>query len=263
MSKVPHAGHEHCHAVLVGRLDDLGVPLAATGLDDGFDAGVRPENRDHLERGRRRPTPRTLPAIGSSALPTAIRHESTRLIWPAPMPTVWCWLVTTMAFDRTWRTTFQANAIASSSSSVGWRRVGQVQASDSSAIPSASCTRKPPSTARNSRSPAGVWRGQEIKRRLDFLDSRVTASSSKPGATTTSTNWGRQGLGKLEIHVAVDRHYRAEGRDRIASQCAGVGLGTGVAASGAAGIVVLDDHGRGLVERARHSGGRRRRRGGC
>ena len=49
----------------------------------------------------------------------AIRTESTRLICPAPTPTVCLFLVKTMAFDFTCLATFQANKSSSNSSLFG------------------------------------------------------------------------------------------------------------------------------------------------
>ncbi len=53
------------------------------------------------------------------ALSTAIRVESTRLIWPAPIPSVAPSRAKTIAFERTWRQTFQANSRSSHCSSLG------------------------------------------------------------------------------------------------------------------------------------------------
>ena len=80
---------DHRDAGGVGGLDDLVVAHRAAGLDDRGDAGVDRELRavgereervggERAARSGRRPVAR--------ALSIASRTESTRLIWPAPMP---------------------------------------------------------------------------------------------------------------------------------------------------------------------------------
>ena len=59
------------------------------------------------------------PCAVSPAFFAAICTESTRLIWPAPIPTVRSAVAKTIAFERTWRTIAQAKRIACHSSSVG------------------------------------------------------------------------------------------------------------------------------------------------
>ncbi len=98
MPEVAHAGEDHGNAMLVGSGDDFGVAHRATGLDDrsgaGGDGGEKTigegieglgSNRRALVSGSERPSA----FAASSAFSAAMRAESTRLIWPAPMPAVW------------------------------------------------------------------------------------------------------------------------------------------------------------------------------
>src|SRR5205807_10024415 len=63
----------------------------------------------------------TEPLARSPARVTARATDSTRLIWPAPTPTEALSLASTIAFDFTCLTTFQAKASCSHSASVGRR----------------------------------------------------------------------------------------------------------------------------------------------
>jgi hypothetical protein len=90
MAEVPHAGEHHRHAVLVGGGDDLLVAHRAAGLDDRRDAVVAAlsmPSRNGKKASEAITAPRTSrPAC--SALMAAMRAELTRLICPAPTPTV-------------------------------------------------------------------------------------------------------------------------------------------------------------------------------
>ena len=97
-----------------------------------------------------------LPWIGRSfspALDVAMRTESTRLIWPAPIPTVAPSFANTIALLFTCFATFQANTRSVHSCSVGARSVTTLIVSRSSLTSSASCTSTPPSTRRYTGSP--------------------------------------------------------------------------------------------------------------
>src|SRR5262250_388314 len=65
----------------------------------------------------------TLPSSEDCAFITAILTESTRLICPAPTPSVAPSFAKTIALDLTCLQTFQANFIVDISSAVGWRLV--------------------------------------------------------------------------------------------------------------------------------------------
>ena len=92
-----HAGEHHGDAVLVGGGDDLVVAHRAARLDDGGGAGLDGREQAVGEgeegvRGDDRALGQRLGQAGGlggvDALRAAMREESTRLIWPAPMPTV-------------------------------------------------------------------------------------------------------------------------------------------------------------------------------
>ena len=59
------------------------------------------------------------PSSGDWAFSIARRTESTRLIWPAPTPTVASSRESTIAFERTCLHTFQANRSSPHSASLG------------------------------------------------------------------------------------------------------------------------------------------------
>ncbi len=134
--------------------------------------------------------------------------ESTRLICPAPIPTVRSRRANTMALDLTCLQTFQAKANAAYSSSVGSRFEATFSVRTSKIAPrSRSCRISPPTIfLRSSRSGpvrTSVRSSPTASRRRSFLRlNSAKASSSKPGATTTSTN-------VVVISLAVARSTRA------------------------------------------------------
>ena len=85
------AGEYHGDVALVGRGDHLGVAHAAAGLDDR-DGAMLGDDVEAVAKGKEgvrapRPSRRaTSPAF--AAFSAAMRVESTRLICPAPMPSV-------------------------------------------------------------------------------------------------------------------------------------------------------------------------------
>ena len=96
--EVAHAGEDHGQARLVGGGDHLVVAHRAAGLDHRGGAGlgrgqqavgegeegVGGDDRSPARAARSRPAA----FAASSAFQAAMRAESTRLICPAPMPTV-------------------------------------------------------------------------------------------------------------------------------------------------------------------------------
>ncbi len=76
--EVPDAREDHSHAVAVGGFNDFLVPDRAAGLN----------NRGRSGLGDLFYTVGEGPFRGNCAFITPILHESTRLIWPAPTPTV-------------------------------------------------------------------------------------------------------------------------------------------------------------------------------
>ncbi len=100
-----------------------------------------------------------------------MRTESTRLIWPAPMPTVGRSLESTIALERTCLQTFQANSISPHSASVGLRSVTTSIAERSSRSMSRSCTSRPPMTRLRSRS-AMLTRRRSLSSRMRIFGLR-------------------------------------------------------------------------------------------
>src|SRR4051812_45394493 len=86
----------------------------------------------------------TAPVRSVRAFSIAIRTASTRLIWPAPTPSVAPSRASTIAFERTWAHTRQANSRSSHSRSVGARALTTSMLSRSASSRSRSCTSSPP-----------------------------------------------------------------------------------------------------------------------
>src|SRR5437870_3591261 len=99
-------------------------------------------------KGKNASDPSAAPFAFAPALSAAIRTESTRLVWPMPMPTVTSRRASTMALDFTCFTTLQANDSASSSSAVGARFVTTFQPRGSASARSRVCKRSPPGARR-------------------------------------------------------------------------------------------------------------------
>jgi hypothetical protein len=116
----------------------------------------------------------------SPAFSTARRTESTRLIWPAPIPVVARSFESTIALERTCLHTFQANPISLHSCSVGRRWVTTCISERSSMSMSRSWTSRPPITRLVSRSDTLMARRSlsSSTRRLGLPASTSSASSS-------------------------------------------------------------------------------------
>ena len=155
MAEVAAAGEDHGHAVLVAGGDGLVVAPRAAGLDDrgdargGGDVGAVAEREEGVGGEHR--------ALGLARRPcsTAIRTESSRLIWPAPTPTSWPSLG---QHDRVrlHRLADPPGEGQRRALGLGRRRVGSatVPEAGSGSIASQSWTSRPPSTRRRSK-PAG------------------------------------------------------------------------------------------------------------
>ena len=87
MAEVAHTRQNHRQPMFIRRFDDLCVANGPARLDDGSDSGLRsriktvPEREEGV-RGHH------APFTGSCAFMAASFTLSTRLICPAPMPTV-------------------------------------------------------------------------------------------------------------------------------------------------------------------------------
>ena len=88
MAEVPAAREHHRRAGRVDRFDHLRVAHRAAGLDDRGDPGLDRQLADRRRTGRTRPRPSPRHRAALCAFSSASRTASTRLIWPAPMPTV-------------------------------------------------------------------------------------------------------------------------------------------------------------------------------
>src|SRR5829696_2398240 len=126
----------------------------------------------------------TVPSALSPAFLTASCAASTRLVWPVPTPTVASSLANTMALLLTPFATLQAKSRSPISDFKGRLSVTNSYP-ESSSTRSVCCSRRPPVTglAENSggaRGPASRWM------MFGFAENTSRASTSKPGATSTS-----------------------------------------------------------------------------
>ena len=182
-------------------------------------------------------------SAASCALLAAMRAESMRLIWPAPMPTV------ADPWHRRWRWTSRAwrrgrrrrDRCARHRLARAWSRPSASMSSTTAL--SRDCTSKPPATELTSMPCArGSGRPPVSSRRRFFLaPTMAIASSSASGAMMTSVKISVIGARGFGVELAVQRHDAAEGRDRVAGQRLAIGVEQRDALRHAAGIGVLDD----------------------
>src|SRR5947207_3629003 len=128
----------------------------------------------------------TVPFNGSTAFCAPRRHESTRLVCPAPTPMVWPSRAYKIAFDFTCLQTFQANSSARFSSAVGGRFVTTFKSESFNWCRSVSCTSIPPETFLNTHF-CGLF-VISTKRRFFLAENFSIAALSKAGAAITSRN---------------------------------------------------------------------------
>ena len=112
--KMSFSSKDHRDAELVTRLNHFRVTLRAAWLNDGGNTGALQQidivaKREKRIRGENRPPNRSPGGDFCKAIPT----ESTRLIWPAPIPQCRAPLAMTIAFERTCLQTSQAKARSS------------------------------------------------------------------------------------------------------------------------------------------------------
>ena len=112
MQEMTPAGEDHRESRAVGGLDDFVVAHGAAGLDDGAMPALARASTPSA-KGKKASLAATDPRALSPAFFTAISEESTRLIWPAPTPTVAPSLARTMALLFTTRATRQAKSRSS------------------------------------------------------------------------------------------------------------------------------------------------------
>jgi hypothetical protein len=85
--EVADAGEDHGDAQAVGRRHHFGIAHAPAGLNEGGGA-VLDGFLDAIGEGEKASEATTVPATGSTAFMAPSLTESTRLICPAPTPTV-------------------------------------------------------------------------------------------------------------------------------------------------------------------------------
>ena len=176
----------------------------------------------------------------SPALRAAISTESTRLICPAPTPTVARPEASTIALRLTRAATVQANSRSAHSASVGSRLVTTLNSAGSSPGASRSCTSAPPATGRSSRScPAGG--GASTRRRLPFAAKTSSASVENPGGHDHFREHIRDRPGRLGVHDVGEPDHAAVGRHGIRRVRGAVRRAEIIRLRRAARVVVLDD----------------------
>jgi hypothetical protein len=139
----------------------------------------RPAPRPRRQRGRTRPRRPTNPMVSACGRPSAsamssdlrlpMRVESTRLIWPAPMPTVarsrhrrWRWI------SHAWRRSRQtADRSVRQPWAGAWSPPSDRAAQDAAIV--APCTRKPPATCRKASAAAPASGSPPVVSRRRFL----------------------------------------------------------------------------------------------
>ncbi|MNT12301.1 hypothetical protein D3C72_1472240 [compost metagenome] len=118
----------------------------------------------------------------------AMRAESTRLIWPAPTPSVMPPPQNTMALDLTNLATRQANIRSSISFGVGWRRVTTRSSDGCTFLASGLCTSRPPPTRLKSYWLMPWPNGISSRRTFCLAANTARAPALNDGAISTSTN---------------------------------------------------------------------------
>ena len=87
MSKMPHPSKDHRQPQPVRGFDDFGIVYGASGLNGWL--WLHSGNFLYaIGKGKEGSDAATVPLSGSTAFIAPILQESTRLIWPAPTPTV-------------------------------------------------------------------------------------------------------------------------------------------------------------------------------
>ena len=156
--------------------------------------------RARRRTGRRRPTRRPSRGVGGSASPAlaaasaafwaAMRTLSTRLIWPAPMPTVAPPRAKTIAFDLTCLATVSANSRSAISASVGARLVTTLSIVAGGRRPGrapGSAARRPVRASSSSRLSGRAARPATSSRSAALRARISRAAGSASGAMMTST----------------------------------------------------------------------------
>ena len=193
----------------------------------------------------------TAPRLRSPAFSTAIRTESSRLIWPAPTPRSWPSLATTIAFDLTIAQTRQAKARSRQLA------LGRGPARSPPGPPAGSASSRsqpwassPPSIRRRSRpegagSPGRSAPSRSIRRTLFFQVGLVVSHSERLGIEAGGEDRleeparAAHPLGRGEVDRPVQADDAAEGADRIALVGPLEGRGQVVATAAPQGLLCL------------------------
>ena len=215
VQEVPPVREDHRDAVLVRGLYDLIVAYGAAWLYDGLMPASASASTPSA-KGKKASLAATAPCALPPAFFTAISEESTRLIWPAPTPTVAPSLARTMALLLTTRATRQAKSRSLICSGEGCVSVTTLY-SESSSTASVVLEQDPARyvLGRESRDETS---GPATSTLMFGLEERISlASSVKPGATSISVNTLEISARELPIYLAAEGHDAPERGLRVRS----------------------------------------------
>ena len=209
MPEMPTTGKHHGDAALVGGGDHFVVAHAAAGLDhrDGAGVGDDVEAVAKREEGVGRDNRAGERQVRHCcALIAAMRAESTRLIWPAPTPSVCPLPQNTIAFDLTNLATRQANsrsckllpasaALASRLSDRRGRRIEVIRRLH---------RRPPPTRLKSSAFHAAIRAvsGTSSTRTFSSWQAASQRVRRQPGAISTSTNCSDDRFAVARVELA-------------------------------------------------------------
>ena len=182
MPEMPHAGEHHRDAMLVGGRDHFLVAHRCRRAGSRLLRPLRPARRCRRGTGRRHRMATTEPRRvrpAFCALMLAMRVLSTRLIWPAPTPSVWPFLQNTMALDFTYFATRQANSRSCSCSLVGCALVTTLSCAACTFSASGVCTSRPPLTRLKSNWLCALDSGTVSTRTFCFAAVTLSAASGR------------------------------------------------------------------------------------
>ena len=233
VAEVAGPGDEHRATDGVDRRDRLGVAHRAAGLGERPDAG-REAGLDGVGEREER-------VAGAGRPDRRVRHRASRAPWRRPggrrrrvtsgrcrCPTSRRSRTSTIAFEVTPRTSRQARSRSSCSSSVGARRVAQVQVVGGVGQRRPARSRGPPRRRSGSRRSDAARRRRPARRAASASSTRTrrfglvartsSAASSKAGATTTSRKIEVRASATAAIDRAGQRDDATERADRVGLQ---------------------------------------------
>ena len=219
VAEVAHAGEDHGDAVLVRGRDHFRVAHAAAGLDHRGGAGFGQRRRAPSRNGKNASDATTEPSSerpASAALIAAMRALSTRLICPAPTPSVMRSPQNTMAFDFTYLATRQAKRGPSAAPRVGAALRDELEVLARRAPASRASARAARRRRACSRSACAACGQRHLQHpefsfaAKDLLCSRLDARRDHDLGELASRRFGG-----LRVERAVERDDAAESRRRI------------------------------------------------